>query len=83
MTNGIKEEHISLNPLGESQREMWCNAIMLYNITIESNIDEVRRMLMTGDIDNEAAIEMLDAAIRVLGNYRAEMVRLVKGVFDD
>lgn len=72
----------TVNILGETAMEQWKNAIMIYNVTIESNVIEAQR-LMNHYNDAEGANECLDTAIRVLGEYRAEMVRLVEGVFDD
>ena len=72
----------TVNILGETQKEQWLNAIMLYNVTIESNIIEAER-LIRADGGKDEAVECLETAIRVLGEYRAEMSRLVKGVFND
>lgn len=72
----------TINILGETAMEQWKNAIMIYNVTIESNIIEAQR-LMRHYTDAEGASECLDTAIRVLGEYRAEMNRLVEGVFDE
>lgn len=69
----------TINILGETAMEQWKNAIMIYNVTIESNIIEAQR-LMNHYNDAEGAYKCLDTAIRVLGEYRAEMVRLVEGM---
>lgn len=72
----------TVNILGDTPKQQWLNAIMIFNITIESNIIEAQR-LMNHYNDAEGANECLDTAIRILGEYRAEMVRLVEGVFDE
>ena len=72
----------TVNILGDSAREQWKNAIMLYNLAIESNIIEAQRQMRDYG-SRKDAMECLDTAIRVLGDYRAEMNRLVEGVFDD
>jgi len=72
----------TINILGETAREQWKNAIMIYNVTIESNVIEAQRLMCHYD-DAEGANECLDTAIRVLGEYRAEIVRLVEGVFNE
>ncbi len=72
----------TVNILGDTPKQQWLNAIMLYNVTIESNIIEAER-LIRADGGKDEAVECLETAIRVLGEYRAEMSRLVKGVFND
>lgn len=72
----------TINVLGDTAMEQWKNAIMIYNVTIESNIIEAQRLMRHYD-DAEGANECLDTAIRVLGEYRAEIVRLVEGVFNE
>ena len=73
---------MTVNILGDTPKQQWLNAIMLYNVTIESNIIEAER-LIRADGGKDEAVECLETAIRVLGEYRAEMSRLVKGVFND
>ena len=72
----------TINILGDTPKQQWKTAIMLYNVTIESNIVEAQRLIRCHK-SREDAIECLDTAVRVLGEYRAEMNRLVEGVFDD
>ena len=72
------EEIIELNPLGDTRKEQWKNAIMLWNLGIESNITSV-----CDELEDADQIERLNKAVNILGDYRAEMNRLVDGIFKE
>ena len=78
---------MTVNILGETQKEQWLNAIGIYYMVISSNIDaayaHVNGQGTDPDYADEYASERLLAAERVLGEFKDEMQRLVEGVFND
>ena len=82
----------TVNILGETPKQQWMNAIMIFEECIKGNVRIVREELRDCDISGEfdaivgstgSYIENLDIAMRNTENFADEMRRLVEGVFDD
>ena len=71
----------TVNILGETQREQWLNAVMIFETCVCENVRWVREEL--DGSDDRDSVEKLDIAMRNMHNFADEMRRLVKGVFDE
>lgn len=75
----------TVNILGDTPKQQWLNAIMIFEECIYENVRSVRHALDwdSSDLDWESEIEDLTIAMRNTRNFADEMRRLVEGVFDD
>jgi len=70
----------TVNILGETAKEQWLTAIRIYSMAIEANINE--GMMQCHLMPEREPTECFETAIKVLGDFTEEMVRLVEGVFE-
>lgn len=77
----------TVNILGDTPKQQWLNAIMIFETCIYENTRMARDGVRDGfgyELDEgEQVFEWLDIAMRNTKNFADEMRRLVEGVFDD
>ena len=75
----------TINILGDTPKQQWLNAIMIFEECIYGNVRIVHDVLAAdmSDFDWDGELENLDIAMRNTRNFADEMRRLVEGVFDD
>lgn len=71
----------TVNILGDTPKQQWLNAIMIFEECIGGNMRIVRDFL-EDEADNEH-LECCNTAMRNTKVFADEMRRLVEGVFDD
>lgn len=71
----------TVNILGDTPKQQWLNAIMIYEECIYGNMRIVYDFL-EDEADNDI-LECGDIAMRNTRNFADEMRRLVEGVFND
>lgn len=74
-------EQITVNILGETQKEQWLNAIMIYEECICANMRTVYDFLE--DEADGRELDCFGVAMRTTKDFADEMRRLVEGVFND
>ena len=74
----------SINILGDTPKEMWLSAIMIFEMAITSNVRYVQDEIDHGAEDPLGAEshECLDRALKQTRDFADEMRRLVEGVFE-
>ena len=72
---------VTVNILGDTPKEQWLNAIMIFEECIYGNMRIVNDFL-EDEADNDI-LECCDIAMRNTRNFADEMRRLVEGVFND
>lgn len=72
-------ETVEINVLGDTAKEQWLTVIHINKLVIESNIDHALGHVREGEIGGWDET-VLETAKRVLGDFCAEMERLVNGV---
>ena len=72
---------MTVNIMGDTPKEQWLNAIMIYEECIYENIRLVRDDIEADWCNSQAPgdVERLDIAMRTTKNFAAEMRRLVEG----
>ena len=77
----------TINILGDTPKQQWLNAIMIFEECIKGNIvDSIDYFEANEDYEDcieEKNAEQLKIAKKVAGDFADEMRRLVEGVFDD
>ena len=77
----------TVNILGDTPKQQWLNAIMIFEECIKGNIvdsiDYFEANEGYEDCIEEKNAEQLKIAKKVTGDFADEMRRLVEGVFDD
>ena len=71
----------TINILGDTKKEQWLNAIMIFEMSIHGNMSIVHGFL-EDEADNEY-LECCEIAMRNTKNFADEMRRLVEGIFND